>query len=321
MHTRTDQRRRRGRDGSLTALRLICCLLLLGATLFLRTFFPATVDVMRERVLPHMEVSIDYRGAIRAIGESIAGDVPLLEVLGDITIRAFRGVESEPEPMKVQAAPEKLEPIYPPEIEQLVTHPPIEQIIYIPEPDLPWLREPEPEPPPATPPEEPMEIQTPAAVEAFLAHLERFSVHDLPASVSLSYAPLPIAFVAPISGTVSSGFGFRTHPLLGEVRFHFGVDIARYTGVPFYAFADGYVVEAAECPGFGLYILLDHGYGIYTRYGHASALYVQPGQRVERGAVIGRVGMTGGATGPHLHFELLVDGQFRNPLFYLSFAA
>jgi len=314
MHTRYEQKRLRKRK--LTTIRLICCFLLLGATLFLRAFFPATLDVMRERVLPRLEENIDYRGAFLAIGESIAGDVPLLGALSDIAIRAFGGAETQPELLKVQAAPEKVEEAPVPEILERKIYPPIEQVIYIPEPDLPWLYTPEDA---AEEPEEPAQTPRPAAVETFLAHLERFPQQALPASVSLSYDPLPIAFAAPIYGAVSSGFGFRTHPIHREVLFHFGVDIARYTGVSFYAFADGYVAEAFECPGFGLNILLDHGYGIYTRYAHASALYVQPGQRVERGAMIGRVGMTGGATGPHLHFELLVDGQFRNPKFYLSF--
>jgi len=285
----------------------------LGATLFLRAFFPAAVDVMREQVLPRLEEDIDYRGAILAIGAGIAGDTPFLEVLSDVAIRAFGG--TVPEPVEVQAVPEKGTERPIPESTQLAVYPPIEQVIYIPEPDLPWLHEPDVV-------EEPEEIpiETPAAMATFLANLERFPEHDLPVSVSLAYYPLPIAFTSPIYGTVSSGFGFRHHPIRDEVLFHFGVDIARYTGVPFYAFADGYVIEAEECPGFGLYILLDHGYGIYTRYAHANVLYVEPGQRVERGAVIGRVGMTGGATGPHLHFELLVDGQFRNPKFYLNFA-
>jgi len=286
--------------------------MLLGATLFLRAFFPATVDVMREWVLPRLEEDIDYRGAILAIGAGIAGDTPFLEVLSDVAIRAFGG--TVPEPVEVQAVPEKRSGDSMRAVPQLAVYPPIEQVIYIPEPDLPWLHEPEPI-------EEPEVIQTPEAMAIFLAHLENFPAHDLPASVSLAYDPLPMAFTSPISGAVSSGFGFRHHPIRDEVLFHFGVDIARYSGVPFYAFADGYVVEAEECPGFGLYILMDHGYGVYTRYAHASVLYVEPGQRIERGAMIGRVGMTGGATGPHLHFELLVDGQFRNPKFYLNFAS
>ena len=309
MHRRYD--RKSQRNSNLTAIRLFACLLLLGATLFLRAFFPAAVDVMRERVLPRLEEDIDYRGAILAIGAGIAGEAPFLEVLSDVAIRAFQG--TVPEPVEVQTVPEKRGERSLPEISQAAVYPPIEQVIYIPEPDLPWLHEPEVI-------EEPDELQTPAAMATFLTHLEQFPEHELPGRVSLAYYPLPIAFTSPIYGTVSSGFGFRHHPIRDEVLFHFGVDIARYTGVPFYAFADGYVVEAEECPGFGLYILVDHGYGIYTRYAHASVLYVEPGQRIERGAVIGRVGMTGVVTGPHLHFELLVDGQFRNPKFYLNFA-
>jgi len=314
MHTRYDKKQRR-RDGSLTALRLLACLVLLGLVSLMRVFFPSGVDAMREIVLPRMEQSFDYRGAITAIGESLAGDTPLLEVLGDMAIRAFQG-EPADEGVEVQAVPEAVRPRPATRPEKLaeIDHPPIEQVIYIPMPDLPWLYA-EPE----ELPEVEIEIETPAAVAAFHARQEAFYGQVLPARVSLSYYPLPIAHTSPLYGPVSSGFGFRHHPLLGEVRFHFGTDIAVYTGVPFVAFADGRVAEAGNCESFGLYILLDHGYGIYTRYAHASALYVQAGDVVERGAMIGRVGQTGGATGPHLHFELLVDGQFRNPEFYIQF--
>jgi len=282
----------------------------------MRVFFPSAVDTLREMVLPRMEQSIDYRGAIAAIGESIAGDAPLLETLGEITIRAFVGAPMD-DGVEVQAAPEVVLPAPRPmplpetEMAEEAIYPPIAHVIYIPTPDLSWFSLPE------TPAG--VEIETPAAVAVFHAQQEGFYGHVMPTSVSLAYDPLPIAFTSPLYGPVSSGFGFRYDPTSWEVRFHFGTDIAVYMGVPFVAFADGRVVEAWKCESFGRTILLDHGYGIYTRYAHADVLYVQVGDVVERGAVIGRVGTTGDSTGPHLHFELLVDGQFRNPEFYVGF--
>ncbi|MCL2368930.1 MAG: M23 family metallopeptidase, partial [Oscillospiraceae bacterium] len=188
-------------------------------------------------------------------------------------------------------------------------YPPIEEVIYLPESELLQTIE----------PEEIAEPYEPEAVAVFLARQEAFAAYALPVGVCFAHDPLPIDFVTPLYGRVTSPFGFRHHPILGEVRFHFGTDVAAYTGTPFLAFADGRVMEAGYVEGFGLLILLDHGGGIYTRYAHASALYVQAGDVVVRGERIGRVGMTGGTTGPHLHFELEVDGGFRNPEFYVNF--
>ena len=297
-------------SGNLTALRMLACLILLGGVLFMRACFPGAADAVRATVLPMMEEDIDYRAAISAIGERIAGEGTILEVLGELYVRAFGDVQ--PEGLEVQAQPEAVTPAPIPTPTPVPTpgpaviHPPIEEIIYLPEPA----------PPEPAEPDIPYE---PAALAVFLARQEAFAAYTVPVSVCLSHAPLPFDFVTPLYGPVSSPFGFRRHPILGEVRFHFGTDVAVYTGTPFVAFADGRVVEAGENAGFGLYIRIDHGGGIYTRYAHASALYVRAGDLVSRGEKIGRVGKTGDATGPHLHFELKVDGAFRNPEFYLTF--
>jgi len=259
-----------------------------------------------------MEAELDYRAAIATIGETITGEASIMEVLGDIYIRAFGGADSED--VVVTAETEEPEPEMPPTPAPTVAiHPPIEEVI--PTPILPEVL-PEPE---EHVPEAPTEPSEPEAVEVFLAQQAEFSDFDLPASVSFAYEPLYLDFVAPLEGPVSSPFGFRRHPILREVRFHFGTDIAVYTGTPFVAFADGQVIAAGENDSWGKYILLYHGNGVYTRYAHASAQYVRSGDTVARGEMIGRVGATGAVTGPHLHFELRVDGVYRNPEFYLVF--
>jgi len=282
--------------------------------------------MLRATVLPVIEADFDYRGAIATIGETLTGETTILEVLGDMTIRAFGGITPEegedavtddPEPSPVPAPM-----ITPPSVQ--VIHPPIEEVFTVPEMPLEivyLLSRPEPEPEPMPTPTPVSAPQEPDAVAVFLAQQERFSDHALPANAAIYYAPLDLDFVAPLAGRVSSPFGFRWHPIRGEVRFHFGTDIAADTGVPFVAFADGRVVQARENDSWGKYILLYHGDGIYTRYAHASAKYVSAGDTVERGQRIGRVGATGGATGPHLHFELRVNGMYRNPEFHMNFAA
>ena len=117
---------------------------------------------------------------------------------------------------------------------------------------------------------------------------------------------------------LTSGFGVREHPVLGGRRAHKGVDLAAPTGTPVYAPADGVVSRASWFSSYGLYISLEHGGEMQTRYGHLSRLNVAEGETVRKGDVIGYVGSTGRSTGPHLHYEVRVDGVAVNPVPYMQ---
>ncbi|MEZ5743173.1 MAG: M23 family metallopeptidase [Sphingomonadaceae bacterium] len=116
----------------------------------------------------------------------------------------------------------------------------------------------------------------------------------------------------------TSGYGMRTHPVLGGRRSHKGVDLAAPTGTPVYATADGLVSRASWFSSYGLYISIEHGGKIQTRYAHLSRLNVADGQRVKKGDLIGFVGSTGRSTGPHLHYEVRIDGAAVNPVPYMN---
>jgi murein DD-endopeptidase MepM/ murein hydrolase activator NlpD len=124
-------------------------------------------------------------------------------------------------------------------------------------------------------------------------------------------------FAWPVSGSVTSGFGPRNHPIHGGSRMHAGVDISAPSGAPIKAGDDGVVVMAGSNGGYGNWTLVDHGSGLATGYAHQSSIGVSVGQRVGRGEVIGRVGSTGASTGPHLHFEVRVNGNPVNPMAWL----
>ena len=121
----------------------------------------------------------------------------------------------------------------------------------------------------------------------------------------------------PLEGRVASSFGQRQDPINGEGAFHSGIDIDAPTGTPIRAAADGDVTEAAMNAGYGREIILDHGHDVVTLYGHLSAIAVVVGQHVIRGQVIGHVGQSGRATGPHLHYEVRVHKVPVNPHKYL----
>lgn len=113
-------------------------------------------------------------------------------------------------------------------------------------------------------------------------------------------------FPLPMPASITSAFGWRTHPISGNTSFHAGTDLAAPTGTPVLATFPGQVQTAGFMGGYGLAILLQHQDGqLATRYAHLSKVYVQPGQWVSQGTIIGLVGSTGNSTGPHLHFETL----------------
>lgn len=128
-------------------------------------------------------------------------------------------------------------------------------------------------------------------------------------------SPFRGSLLMPIAGgRVGSGYGQRFHPILKRTRMHTGVDIGASTGTPIRAAAPGVVISANYRGGYGNCVVIDHGGGLSTLYGHCSRLYVSAGQRVSRGQTIAAVGSTGLSTGPHLHFEVRINGAPVNPM-------
>lgn len=121
----------------------------------------------------------------------------------------------------------------------------------------------------------------------------------------------------PVPGAISSGYGERVHPILGTSRMHNGADFNAARGDPIRAAADGTVILAGVKGGFGNTIMIDHGGGMVTLYAHQSKLGASVGQKVKVGETIGFIGSTGLSTGPHLHFEVRINGTPKNPAKYL----
>lgn len=157
----------------------------------------------------------------------------------------------------------------------------------------------------------------PDAVSAFIESQEKFTDCALPENVRADMPELPFEYEAPVSGVRSSGFGFREHPIQGVVKFHYGTDFAAEEGDNVTAFADGYVYAAATSDGYGNYLIITHDGGFSTIYAHLSEFSVKEGDMVSCGQIIGKVGQTGSATGPHLHFEMLQNDVYINPEYYI----
>lgn len=123
---------------------------------------------------------------------------------------------------------------------------------------------------------------------------------------------------APVSGRVTFGYGYRMHPIYRRRLFHRGIDIAASKGTPIRAAAAGKVTRAGTFGTYGRIVEINHGRGIVTLYAHCSKIHVRPGDLVKEGQKIAEVGSTGLSTGPHLHFEVSVNGSAKDPFAYLE---
>jgi murein DD-endopeptidase MepM/ murein hydrolase activator NlpD len=123
--------------------------------------------------------------------------------------------------------------------------------------------------------------------------------------------------VWPVQGWVTSGFGYRTNPFTGLTQMHEGLDISNRMGTPVIAPSNGIVSDVGNDNAVGKVIVIFHGFGMTSRYGHLSKVLVKTGQRVKRGDKIAEVGMTGKTTGPHLHYEVKINGIPINPARYI----
>jgi murein DD-endopeptidase MepM/ murein hydrolase activator NlpD len=123
--------------------------------------------------------------------------------------------------------------------------------------------------------------------------------------------------ILPADGWITSYFGQRMSPWAGRLKMHEGLDVGAPYGTPVHAPADGIVTFSGEKAGFGKFVQVDHGYGIETIYAHNQSLTVRAGQKIRRGALLAAVGNTGHSTGPHLHYEVRVNGIAVDPLYFI----
>ena len=143
--------------------------------------------------------------------------------------------------------------------------------------------------------------------------LKRLSTHLKEQQTLLNFTPS----VWPVRGWISSRFGYRTSPFTGRRELHKGLDIVNRRGTPVVVTADGEVIFAGYKRGYGKMVIVDHGLDRVTKYGHLSETSVKSGDMVTRGQVLGKVGSTGRSTGPHLHYEVVVNGEAVDPADYL----
>lgn len=156
-----------------------------------------------------------------------------------------------------------------------------------------------------------------------LQSLSLDTIHKMAASMKDMHASLPA--IKPVredklrgSVRAMSGYGLRIHPILKVKKLHTGIDFTAPTGTSIQVTGDGKVAEVKrDAGGYGLHVIVNHGYGYQTLYGHMKTVDVKPGQKLQRGQKIGTIGNTGTSTAPHLHYEVIYKGQKVNPIHYV----
>ena len=253
---------------------------------------------------------IDYRTASAIIADGITGDRAFREVFGEAWAAAFHLSDNAAEDVVNLETPPPPEPpidvtpnIAPAMVDVSDDIDIIDDVdeIFEEEPPLPSFAE--------------------AAMAAFAESQYSYADYMVPTGVAYDMPTLGISGRSPTDGVVSSGFGYRMHPISGDVRFHYGTDFAAPEGTPIYAFADGRVSVVGTSTTLGNYIIISHDNGedgATTTYGHCGEVFFSSGDMVTSADKIASVSQTGNATGPCLHFELKIGDVRVNPQFYID---
>ena len=323
-------------------LQLAVCLVLFLVVFIGKGVFPSGIMQVRDDILNLLGQNTDFREAFSELGESLRGEDGLLQQLEDFCVEVFGSGEpiSEPETGSGSAGPvsEPATVTWDPEKSQLKQ----ELSFLLSAPDAREAGEhfrkgflfPEkkaaPEPVPAEPGPNPQELAAQAMADAqpepeavaagTVLEYSDYSGDPLPANYTMDKVSLgDLETMTPVLGRINSDYGYRDHPINGRYQFHGGLDIGGQAGDPIHAFADGTVEYIGEDDSYGKYLQIDHGNGVKSFYAHCSKILVQKGQTVQIGDTVAEVGMTGSATGPHLHLELKYGKTHLNPIYYVEY--
>ena len=324
------RRDRQGRSGQVQVrfAQLLICLALFLAVFLGKGLFPQKLGQVGEDILALMGTDLDIPKALSNLGASLKEGDSLLADLGAFCVEVFG-------PAPRESAPPEEAPLPPVQPDAVLTS------------ELEFLggksgtaaraahyadfsrfgmelspEEPEPEPEPEPITEEAEIPEPPPAVPAAgtVVIYSDYSGDPLPDHYTMDQVSLgELETMTPVMGRLTSGYGYRDHPISGKYFFHGGVDIGGQTGDAIAAFADGTVEYTGKNDSYGLYLQIDHGNGVKSFYAHCSKIVVTKGQTVAMGDKVAEIGSTGTSTGPHLHLELKYDKMHLNPAYYVKF--
>ena len=304
-------------------LQLVVCLALFLAIFLWKGVFPQKLGQVRDDLLALITTDLDFQETLAELGESLAGGDAAIADLGALCAEIFGSGEKEepvqpaafiPSPLTTDMRGEELNFL------SCGADTAVRTSHYA---NLtPYGLEVRPIIPDEVPPVKPTVQEEPPAVPAAgtVVLYSDYSGEALPNNYTMDQLSLgELETIPPVVGRLTSGYGYREHPILGKVLFHGGVDIGGQEGDPVAAFADGEVEYTGKNDSYGLYLQVDHGNGVKSFYAHCSEIVVTKGQAVARGEKLAEIGSTGISTGPHLHLELKFGKIHLNPAYYVDF--
>lgn len=315
--------------------RLLFCVFLFTAAAVCKNILPAEY---RQALVVGLDSGMTFRDVLEAFGESASSQEVFSRLWSDSVLKVFgladEGQEVSGSVSGTAEAPEVSDTASEPRISKRLdsfaslTIPVVMRSeISLDAGELPASPATVPAAAPADPdaseaPEDPADEPQPGCV---ISEAYRIPEKDrdlpLPEVVSTEATAISFPYVTPVYGTLTSVFGYREHPIDGEYKFHYGVDIAVPTGTEVACFTDGTVSFAGWGDINGNYIKVEHDGGFVTLYAHLDTILVETGERVQTGETIARSGETGEVSGPHLHFQIYHNGKLIDPAPFLEFAA
>lgn len=299
---------------------LAVCVVLFLVVFIGKGIFPAEMAEVRERMQGLIQTDTDFKAVFSGLGRSISEGEPVMDTLEGLWVEVFGGESA----VEVSRLPLENAALYQAQVAHLTGGQAgaaaMAARFGIPVPETQPEPVDEPEPVQPEPEPEPTPVPTPEPEPAVI-HIA-YDGPALPDNATMDQYNLSAIgveeTVTPAMGWITSGFGWREHPVDGGEKFHNGVDLGVNTGTPVLAFADGVVDYIGESDIYGQYLQLRHAGGLTSFYAHCSRLCVQQGQTVAVGEKVAESGATGNATGPHLHLELKLDGMLLNPAYYIE---
>ena len=275
--------------------RLLIQLVLCGSVFVLlvavKILLPARMEQLQVRLGGAMEQNMDVRAVFSAVGRAFSGESEVITAANEVYRAVFHAEEEAVETSCQVPAMESAHAL-----DELQSYRPVAADT------------------------EPEMTGTGASDRTEVSALSYvlYSDQNLPERVSMEQAILGFDYCVPVTGSLSSEFGYREHPVEGEEKFHYGVDLVAEPGTEIGCFADGTITAVGESSSYGKYCIVEHENGYSTLYAHCDRITAASGDAVQRGEKIAEVGETGMATGPHLHFELQHNGTYLNPIYYVS---
>lgn len=337
---RRTRSRRRGGPESQTPIRLIVCGVLFVLLVAAKLLFPEAVDRLAGSARQLIGRDADFQEAFAAVGRAVSGERPVSDSLQEAYTAVFNPTsdleqQSEPAPEavpKTEARPEedprpassaasdvsgarllRYGALELPEADKAV----IRELLISPDSADRSIAQPAGDGGASQPPEDPEASPTEQDDAVTAEAWQLYTMAALPENASLEQRNLGFPHCTPVSGHLTSTFGWREHPVEGGDRFHYGVDLAAEIGTDVVAFAAGEVYASGESSTLGNYVMLRHEGGYITLYAHCSRITASSGS-VAMGEKIAEVGDTGLVTGPHLHFELHDGELYLNPIYYVA---